>query len=203
MYHLDQLIAESVRTHGHLCPGQVIGVRMSLLGLYSIGIEAPCGHDKKNIIVFVETDRCAVDAIQSVTGCSLGRRTLKFLDYGKMAATFLNVQTGRSVRIIAREEAREKAARLSNGSGERYNAQIEAYKIMADHELFELMDVEVSLPSGDLPGKTSRRIQCDKCGEYIQGMKNVNQNGSSLCKPCATGAYYEIKEVHSLNKVKL
>ena len=97
----EKLLKESIKIHGHLCPGQVLGVRMSMLGLREIGIEDPKGKDKKNIIVFVEIDRCATDAIQSVTGCSLGKRSLKFLDYGKMAATFLNLKTGNAVRILA------------------------------------------------------------------------------------------------------
>src|SRR3990172_11708339 len=92
--YFDLLLQQSVRTHGHLCPGQVLGVRMSLLGLREIGIDDPKGKDRKTIIVFVEMDRCATDAVQSITGCSLGHRTMKFMDYGKMAATFLNLKTG-------------------------------------------------------------------------------------------------------------
>ncbi len=105
----DSLLDESAKIHGHLCPGQVLGVRMSMLGLKKICIKEPKGKDRKNIIVFVEMDRCATDAVQSVTGCSLGHRTMKFMDYGKMAATFLNLKTGRAVRVIAREDSREKA----------------------------------------------------------------------------------------------
>src|SRR3990167_8841589 len=95
------LLQESVQTHGHLCPGQVLGVRMSLLGLREIGICDPKGKDRKSIIVFVEMDRCATDAVQSITGCSLGRRTMKFVDYGKMATTFLNLKTGNAIRVIS------------------------------------------------------------------------------------------------------
>src|SRR5512136_789790 len=96
------LLRESVKVHGHLCPGQVLGVKMSLLGMRKVGIQDPRSRDKKNLLVFVELDRCATDAIQSVTGCSLGRRTMKFMDYGKMAATFVNLETGKSVRVVAR-----------------------------------------------------------------------------------------------------
>ncbi len=106
---IASLLEESVRVHGHLCPGQVLGVRMSILGLREIGIADPKGKDRKSIIVFVEMDRCATDAVQSVTGCSLGHRTMKFMDYGKMAATFTNIATGKSVRVAAREDARTKA----------------------------------------------------------------------------------------------
>src|SRR5208283_3358679 len=105
----DSLLRESANTHGHLCPGQVLGVRMSMFGLDKIGLTDPRGKDRKSLIVFVEMDRCATDAIQSVTGCSLGHRTMKFMDYGKMAASFINIKTGISVRVIAREDARDKA----------------------------------------------------------------------------------------------
>ena len=103
------LLDESIKTHGHLCAGQVLGVRMSVLGLREIGISDPKGADRKSLIVFVEMDRCATDAVQSVTGCSLGKRSMKFMDYGKMAATFLNLKTNKAKRIIAREDSREKA----------------------------------------------------------------------------------------------
>src|SRR3990167_6486162 len=103
------LLQESVQTHGHLCPGQVLGVRMSLLGLREIGISDPKGSDRKDIVVFVEMDRCATDAVQSVTGCSLGHRTMKFMDYGKMAVTFLNLKTDFAIRIVAKEESKQKA----------------------------------------------------------------------------------------------
>src|SRR5512141_2841153 len=96
----EALLQESVKIHGHLCAGQVLGVRMSMLGLREIGIGEPKGADRKSLIVFVETDRCATDAVQSVTGCSLGKRSMKFLDYGKMAATFLNLKTGRAIRVF-------------------------------------------------------------------------------------------------------
>src|SRR4030067_3479205 len=105
-YNFEELLNESAKTHGHLCPGQVLGVRMSMLGLRKIGIDDPKGKDRKSLIVFVEMDRCATYAVQSVTGCSLGHRTMKFLDYGKMAATFVNLKTGKAIRVVAREESR-------------------------------------------------------------------------------------------------
>src|SRR4030067_3517032 len=123
-YNFEELLNESAKTHGHLCPGQVLGVRMSMLGLGEIGIEDPKGKDRKNLIVFVEMDRCATDAVQSVTGCSLGHRTMKFMDYGKMAATFVNLKTARAVRIIAREDARETAREVFPEIGHPYEAQL-------------------------------------------------------------------------------
>src|SRR4030066_1565327 len=107
--NFESLLEETVKIHGHLCPGQVLGVKMSMLGLRGIGIEDPKGKDRKSLIVFVEMDRCATDAVQSVAGCSLGHRTMKFLDYGKMAAAYLNLKTNNAVRVVAREVSRERA----------------------------------------------------------------------------------------------
>ncbi len=187
----ELLLEESVKMHGHLCPGQVLGVRMSILGLKEVGIEDPKGINGKNIIVFVEMDRCATDAVQSVTGCSLGRRTMKFMDYGKMAATFLNLQTNRSVRVAAREESRRKAEELSPFAENKYAAQVEAYKTMSDENLFAVREVKVKIDPEDRPGRPLRRIRCDSCGEYVQDMREVYRDRKVLCVPCAGLGYYE------------
>ncbi len=187
----DYLLEESVKIHGHLCPGQVLGVRMSILGLKEAEIEDPKGKGSKGIIVFVEMDRCATDAVQSVTGCSLGRRTMKFMDYGKMAATFLNLRTGRAVRVAAKEESRWTAVDLFSAIGNKYAAQIEAYKIMPDENLFAVMEVTVKINPEDRPGRPLRRIKCDSCGECVQDMREVYREGKVLCRSCAGSGYYE------------
>jgi len=186
------LLDKSVKVHGHLCPGQVLGVRMSMLGLSKIGVEDPKGTDSKNIMVFVEMDRCATDAVQSVTGCSLGHRTMKFLDYGKMAATFLNLKTGRAVRVIAKEESRQKAKEYFPEIENKYEAQLQAYKIMNDSDLFEVMEVQVTVKPEDMPGKPLRRIRCDSCGEHVQDMREVHRDGKVLCRPCDAAGYYQL-----------
>lgn len=188
--NFETLLDESAKIHGHLCPGQVLGVKMSMLGLREIGIADPKGKDRKSIIVFVEMDRCATDAVQSVTGCSLGHRTMKFLDYGKMAATFVNLKTGKAVRVIAREESRQKAKEYFPEVENKYAAQLEAYKIMPDKELFNVMDVDIKINPEDMPGRPLRRVKCNACGEYVQDLREVEINGSILCRPCAEGGYY-------------
>jgi formylmethanofuran dehydrogenase subunit E len=190
-FDFDALLERSSRTHGHLCPGQVLGVRMSMLGLSYIGIHDPLGSDRKSLIVIVEMDRCATDAVQSVTGCTLGHRTMKFLDYGKMAATYINLKTGRALRVIAREDARDKAKEYSPDVPDKYEAQREAYKAMSDEELFDVMEVTVALDPSDMPGRPLRRVQCQKCGEYVQDCRETRDNGKVLCRPCSTGAYYQ------------
>ncbi len=191
------LLQESVKIHGHLCPGQVLGVRMSMLGLREIGILAPKGAQRKNLIVFVEMDRCATDAVQSVTGCSLGHRTMKFMDYGKMAATYMNLKTGKAIRIVAREESREKAKEYFPGIENKYAGQLEAYKIMADADLFDVMEVSVNVRPEDMPGRPLQRVQCDSCGEHVQDMREVYREGKVLCAPCAQGGYYAVKDFFS------
>lgn len=189
-YDFELLLQESVNLHGHLCPGQVLGVRMAMVGLSSIGIDDPRGKDRKNLFVFVEMDRCATDAVQSVTGCSLGKRTMKFLDYGKMAATFLNVLTGKAVRVVALDSARHKAEKLFPLIEDKYAAQLEAYKVMPDEALFETADVSVEIKPEDLPGRPLSRVQCSMCGEYIQDMREVYRDGKALCRPCSGESYY-------------
>ncbi len=191
----ERLLEESVRVHGHLCAGQVLGVRMALLGLSLVGIEDPGGKQRKDLIVFVEMDRCATDAVQSVTGCSLGKRTLKFMDYGKMAATFLNLKTSKAVRVIAKEEARQRALKYFPDMEDRYRAQLEAYKIMSDEELFDTMPVIVRLRPEDMPGRPLRRVRCELCGEYVQDMREMYRDGKTLCRACAEGGYYIVEDI--------
>jgi formylmethanofuran dehydrogenase subunit E len=187
----EMLLTESAKIHGHLCPGQVLGVKMSIFGLKEIGIMDPKGKDRKSIIVFVEMDRCATDAVQSVTGCSLGHRTMKFMDYGKMAATFVNLKTGRAVRVLAKEESRQKAKEYFPEMENKYAAQLEAYKIMLDEDLFDMMEVKVKINPEDMPGRPLQRIQCDSCGEYVQDLREVYRDGKVLCRSCADSGYYE------------
>ncbi len=191
--NFEKLLDESVKIHGHLCPGQVLGVRMSIYGLEKIGIADPKGTDRKKLYLFVEIDRCATDALQSVTGCSLGKRSMRFVDYGKMAATFVNLETGQAVRVVAREEAREKAKEYFPDIENKYQCQLEAYKIMPDEELFYHQDVQVEIPPQDMPGRPMKRVRCDVCGEFVQDMRDLNIDGKTLCRACAEGAYYKLR----------
>jgi formylmethanofuran dehydrogenase subunit E len=165
---------------------------MSIYGLEKIGISDPKGADRKRLYLFVEIDRCATDALQSVTGCSLGKRSMRFVDYGKMAATFVNLETGQAVRVVAREEAREKAKEYFPDIENKYQCQLEAYKIMPDDELFYYQDVKVDIPPQDMPGRPMRRVRCDSCGEYVQDMRDLSIDGRTLCRACAEGAYYRV-----------
>lgn len=194
MESFDELLEISTKIHGHICAGQVIGVRMSMIGLEAIGIKDPKGFDRKKLYVLVEIDRCATDAIQSVTGCSLGKRSMRWVDYGIMAATFVNLDTGKAVRIVAREESRELSKKYCPEIENKYARQLDAYRIMPQDELFTVEEVEVAIPKEDMPGRPLKRIQCQSCGDWVQDCRDVEQDGKLLCRGCALGKYYTRKE---------
>ena len=188
----EQLLAESTRIHGHLCAGQVIGVRMAMAALERIGIGDPKGADRKKLYVLVEIDRCATDAIQSVTGCSLGKRSLRWLDFGVMAATFVNLDTGRAVRAVAREEARALSEGYCPDIVDKYQRQLEAYKVMPLEDLFVFQEVRVDIPAFDLPGRPIRRVQCARCGDWVQDCRERERDGLILCRSCDGERYYQL-----------
>jgi formylmethanofuran dehydrogenase subunit E len=192
METLNELLQRAEQAHGHMCAGQVLGVRMALLGCRSVGINDPRGADKKNILVFIEIDRCAADAINTVTGCRLGKRTLKFYDYGKLAATFLNAKTGEAVRVVALDSSREVADRCFAEIDSKYERQLRAYQTLADDELFKVQRVRVELPEQDRPGRPISRVKCDSCGEGINDRRESVRDGRTLCRACAGEAYYKL-----------
>ena len=192
MQTFEQLLDESTRIHGHICAGQVVGVRMAMLGLEHIQISDPKGQDRKKLYVVVEIDRCATDAIQSVTGCSLGKRSMRWQDFGVMAATFVNLETGRAVRITAREAARDLAVRYFPEIDDKYQRQLEAYRQMPEDELFLIQQVKVEIPECDLPGRPLRRVQCTSCSDWVQDCREVLQGDAVLCRACAGQRYYQV-----------
>jgi formylmethanofuran dehydrogenase subunit E len=195
--HFEELLAGSVAAHGHLCPGQIVGVRMAMLGLRLLDFQAPPTYPQlKQLIVFVEMDRCTGDAVAFVTNVKLGRRSLKFVDYGIMAATLLNLETGRAFRIISTEESRDLAALYAPGEPDRRGQQLEAYKVMPDSVMFRVQEVKVDLSPFDLPGPTRRKATCMKCGQVVRDNREVSRNGFVSCRPCASGAYFtEAREI--------
>lgn len=192
MEPFETLLDISTRIHGHVCAGQVIGVRMCMLALSLINIDDPKGKDRKKLYTLVEIDRCATDAIQSVTGCSLGKRSMRHIDNGVMAATFVNLESGKSVRVTALEEARETSKKYCNDIVDKYQRQLEAYKIMDDDELFRVEYVNITLQPEDMPGRPVRRVQCEECQDWVQDKRDVEIEGKILCKGCAFGRYYKL-----------
>jgi formylmethanofuran dehydrogenase subunit E len=194
MQTLEELLQDAAVAHGHLCAGQVLGVRMAMMGCARLGIDDPRGSDRKRLVVFVEIDRCATDAIGVVTGCRLGKRALKFRDWGKMAATFVDAASGRAVRIAARESSKEAAQKLHPEIENKNQQQMLAYRELGDDDLFQEEWVRVDLPPREMPGYKGERIACAICGEGINFERQVTRDGITLCQGCADPAarYYQI-----------
>jgi len=187
----EVLLESSAAAHGHLCPGQVVGVRMAMLGCRLIGLDEPARNDQiKKLIVYVEMDRCTADAVAHVTGVKLGRRSLKFMDYGIMAATFVNLETGNAYRVISTEAARSLSNAYAPEIAEKYAQQMEAYKRMPDSVLFRVQQVSVKINECDLPGPTRYKVACSRCGQVVRDQKEVIKNGAVLCRPCTGGTYF-------------
>ncbi len=191
MKDFESLLKSSAAAHGHLCPGQVVGVRMAMLGCRLIGLDEPTRHDQiKKLIVYVEMDRCTADAVAHVSGVKLGRRSLKFMDYGIMAATFVNLETGNAFRVISTEDARSLSAAYAPEVAGKYPQQLEGYQRMPDSVLFRVQQVDVSISEFDLPGPTRRKVSCSQCGQVVRDHREVAQDGRVLCRSCAGSAYF-------------
>ena len=199
--NLDALIREAEIAHGHLCAGQILGVRLAMLGLAQLGIDDPRGKDRKRLVTFVEIDRCATDAIAVVTGCRLGKRALKFRDWGKMAATFVDLSSKaqasggdhwyKGIRVAAKESSKERARELHPEIENKNQQQMLAYRELSDDELFTTEWVKVELPPEEFPGYKSERIACSQCGEGINFHREIVREGKILCRACAGNKYYD------------
>ena len=191
LVNLDSLIEECRSLHGHICAGQVLGVRMAVLGCQLTGIEDPRGADRKRLFVWVEIDRCVTDAISAVTGVRLGKRILKFLDYGKVAATFLNLSENRAFRIVAKDESRELADALYPTIEDKKERQMLTYRNADASALFKVDAVSIELNDFELPGRPRRRIICEHCGEGVNdGRDLIDAMNRRVCRSCAFGTYY-------------
>lgn len=202
---LDTLLREAELAHGHLCAGQVLGVRMSMLACRRLGILDPRSRsspDRKRLVTFVEIDRCATDAIAVVTGCRVGKRALKLRDWGKMAASFLDLNRpipGRpdhfqALRVVARESSKESARELFPEMADKNQQQMRAYRELPEQDLFAEQWVAIPLPPSELPGYRGARVACSVCGEGINFDRfEARDDGATLCRGCAdpTARYYQ------------
>ncbi len=195
MEDFETLLEGSGKAHGHLCPGQVVGVRMAMEGCRLIGLDEPRTLPQiKQLIVYIEMDRCATDAISFVTGVKLGRRSLKFIDNGIMAATFVNLETKKAFRIVSTEESRDLAAEYAPEIEDKRQQQMEGYKRMPLEKLFTIQEVTVDVPASDMPGPTRFKAVCEQCGQVVRDKREIMKNGKILCRPCALGSYYQVLE---------
>jgi formylmethanofuran dehydrogenase subunit E len=188
---LDEYLRDAEQAHGHICAGQVLGVRLAMLGLKQLGIEDPQGKDRKRLVTFVEIDRCATDAVAVVTGCRLGKRALKFRDWGKVAATFVDVNGGKAIRIAAKESSKTLARHMHPEIADKNQQQQLAYREIADDDLFTAQWVKVDLPPEEFPGYKGERVVCEQCGEGINFRREVRRDSKVLCRSCAGEQYYE------------
>ena len=188
MKSLPEYLELAAVAHGHICAGQVLGVRLAMLGLKELGIEDPI-KDRKRLVTYVEIDRCMTDAVALVANCRLGKRALKFRDWGKVAVTFCDLQSGRAIRIAAKESSKQAAKDLFPELP-REEGQQKAYAQLPDDMLFSKQWVKVDVQPEDLPGFKGPRVVCAECGEGINFKREVIQAGRTLCRACAGEKYY-------------
>lgn len=185
---IQHLLEISSRDHSHLCPRQILGVRLGLRGLLSLQLEP--NHGSKRVLTIAETDGCFVDGISAATNCTVGHRTLRVEDYGKTAATFIDTKTGLAYRIAPRLDVREKAYQYARDESRHYFAQLQAYPIMPDDEMFIVGEVQLNTSLEALISRPGIRVNCDICGEEIMNEREVIHEGTLLCRACAGGSYY-------------
>ena len=188
MKTLEEYLKLAEVAHGHLCAGQVLGVRLAMLGMRELGIQDPV-KERKRLVTYVEIDRCVTDAVALVANCRLGKRSLKFFDWGKVAATFVDLNSGRGVRVAARESSKQRAREMFPEM-DKDAGQQKAYALLPDEELFETNWCTVEVRPEDLPGFKGPRVVCAQCGEGINFKREVAVNGRTLCRSCAGEKYY-------------
>lgn len=188
MQSLTELLQESAQVHQHVCPRQVLGVRMGLAAGQRLDLPVP--QSDKRLLTIVETDGCVIDGLAVATGCRVGRRTMRVLDYGKVAATFVDTQTGRAIRIVPHAGARQQARNYAPEAQSRWQAYLLGYQRMPEAELLNIQAVMLAVSLEKILSKDGYRVNCQRCGEEIINEREVLQAGLTLCHPCAEGAYY-------------
>ena len=188
--NLSALLEISARNHSHLCPRQILGVRIGLAGMAALGLEA--NHGGKRLLVILETDGCFADGITAATDCTVGHRTLRVEDYGKVAATFVDTKTGRTVRVAPVLDVRKQACECCPEEPRHYFAQIQAYQIMPDEKLLTITEVQLTPPIEQVISRPGVRVDCASCGEEIMNERELIVDGQPLCRACAGGSYYQM-----------
>ena len=185
---LDFILSESVKRHKHLCPRQVLGARMGLFAAELLGIQLP--RTDKRLLVISETDGCAVDGLIAATGCRVGSRTLRILDFGKVAATFTDVYTEETIRIVPRREARKLAVDHVFKARNDWEAMLAGYQVISAPELFVVQQVKLNMSLSEIISRPGRKAICEVCREEIINGREVLKNGVVLCRACDGAGYY-------------
>jgi formylmethanofuran dehydrogenase subunit E len=194
--NITSLLEKSMQDHDHLCPRQILGVRIGMAGMKALGFDEP--PKKKELLVIAETDGCFVDGVIAATGCTVGHRTLRVEDYGKVAATFVNTKTGRAVRVAPRLDVRERARQCIPDEPRHYFAQMQAYQVMPDIEMLAIQEVVLTTSVIEIVSRPGMRVNCYVCGEEIMNEREIVRGGTTLCRTCATGGYYQLPQENSL-----
>jgi formylmethanofuran dehydrogenase subunit E len=187
--NLQALLERSASQHSHLCPRQILGVRLGLAGMKSLGFDSP--PTSKRLLVITETDGCFVDGLSAATDCTVGHRTLCVEDYGKTAATFVDTATSRAFRVAPALDIRQRACAGVVDESLRYLAQMRAYRTMTDEEMFSITEVRLMISVESIVSRPGMRVICHACGEEIMNEREVRQNGITLCRACSGDSYYQ------------
>lgn len=190
---ITPLLEKSMQDHDHLCPRQILGVRIGLAGMKTLGFTEP--PKKKQLLAISETDGCFVDGVIAATSCTVGHRTLRVEDYGKVAVTFVDTKTGRAVRVAPRLDIRERASAFVPEEQRHYFAQMQAYQIMPDEEMLVIQEVVLNTPIEQIVSRPGVRVNCAVCGEEIMNERESHQGDLILCRSCAEGGYYRVKKL--------
>jgi formylmethanofuran dehydrogenase subunit E len=198
--NLQILLEKSASSHSHLCPRQILGVRMGLLGLKTLGFSEP--PTKKRLLIILETDGCFADGVSAATDCTVGHRTLRMEDYGKTAAVFIDTLTKQAVRISPQVDIRNKACLCAINEPRHYFAQMQAYQSLPDHEMFSVTAVTLNTPVEDIVSRPGVRVNCDICGEEIMNEREVKRINLTLCRSCAGFGYYQVAGKHNFDYIQ-
>ena len=194
--NIQPLLDKSVCEHSHLCPRQILGVRLGLAGMKSLGFDSP--PDDKQLLVITETDGCFVDGLSAATNCTVGHRTLRVEDYGKVAAVFVDVKIGRTIRVAPVLDIRERAYAFVSEEPDRYAAQLQAYQTMPDEKMFTCIEVQLAASIEAILSRPGMRVNCSACGEEIMNEREIHQSETILCHACAQGGYYHDVEQNAI-----
>jgi formylmethanofuran dehydrogenase subunit E len=189
MHSIPDLLETATREHAHLCPRIVLGVRIGMAGIETLGLDGPSAG--KRVLTVVECDGCFADGVSAASGCTVGHRTMRVEDYGKVASTFVDVRSGRSIRVAPVLDARERAAAWAPDEPRHYRAQLLAYRSMPPELLLTVTEVRLALSVRNLISRPGTRVNCDACGEEIINEREVLFQGRTLCRACAGHSYYQ------------
>lgn len=192
MPDIQALLEQSAERHSHLCPRQVLGVRMALAGAAALGLNEP--RADKRLLIIAETDGCFVDGLEVGSGASPGHRTLRIEDYGKVAATFVDVKAEESVRLFPRQDVRVRAFDYAPHEKRHYFAQLHGYQVMPDEVLFAVQRITLTTPVKQIVSRPGVRVNCAACGEEIINEREVVISGIPYCRACVGQGYYRVCE---------